>query len=318
MANKKINNIKLGALILLSIVLLFSGLFYVGRQENLFSNIFYLNAYFNDVKGLQEGDNVRYSGIDVGTVNDIEIISDTLVKVRFGIRKNIARFIKEDSHAEIGTEGLMGNKILIVYPGSPQSESIEENEQIPVNTTLDFDELMAELGNATNKINEITTNINKITRKLNSGYGLLGKLLNDTIIPDQMDILGDNAVEASKEIRAISAKLNRGEGDLGKLLNEDQVSKSLMGSMNKVDSLTMETKKLTERLNLIANQVVHGKGVVNKLLYDSTFAEELDQSLNKIDETVVEIEQASEAVSSSWILRLFSKKEKKNKNNEDG
>ncbi len=318
MANTKLNNVKLGLLITGGIVLLFAGLFYVGRQQNLFTNVHYLNAYFNDVRGLQEGNNVRYSGIDVGTVDDIKIISDTLVKVRFSIRKNIARFVKEDSQAEIGTEGLMGNKILVVYPGSPDAESLKENGEVPVNPTLDFDDLMKELGNTSTKINEITTNINKITTKLNSGYGLLGKLLNDTVMPAQVDILGNNVLQASRNINSISEKINNGEGDLGKLLNNDEISESLNQSLKNIDSLGAEAERLTENLNMVTKQMIHGKGAVNKLLYDSVFAEKLDRSMEKIDETVVEIKQASEAVSESWILLLFSGKDKKEKEKKGG
>lgn len=311
MATKKFNNAKLGLLIVTGLILLFAGLFYVGRQQNLFTNVHYLNAYFNDVRGLQEGNNVRYSGIDVGTVDDIKIISDTLVKVKFGVRKSIARFVKEDSHAEIGTEGLMGNKILIVYPGSPDAESIEEYGEVPVNPTLDFDDLMKELGSASNKISEITTNINRITTKLNSGYGLLGKLLNDTVMPEQVDMLGTNVLQASRNINTITTKINRGEGDLGKLVNDDQLSKSLEESLQHIDSLVTQTEQVSQKLNLITNQVIEGEGVIHKLLYDSVFANEVDHSVEKIDETVVELKQASEAVSESWILRLFSGKNKK-------
>ncbi len=318
MANTKLNNVKLGLLIAGGLLLLFAGLFYVGRQQNLFSNVHYLNAYFNDVRGLQEGNNVRYSGIDVGTVDDIKIISDTLVKVRFSVRKNIARFVKEDSQAEIGTEGLMGNKILVLYPGSPGAESVKEYGEVPVNPTLDFDDLMKELGSASNKISEITSNINRITNKLNSGYGLLGKLLNDTIMPEQVDILGDNVLQASRNINSITRKINNGDGDLGKLLNDDEVSESLNRSLRSIDSLGAEAERLTENLNMVTKQVIHGQGVVNKLLYDSVFADELDHSIQQIDETVVEIKQASEAVSESWILRMFSGKDKKKKKKKDG
>lgn len=313
MANKKLNNVKLGLLIIAGLILLFAGLFYVGRQQNLFSNVFYLNAYFNDVRGLQEGNNVRYSGINVGSVDDIKIISDTLVRVRFSVRKNIARFIKQDSHAEIGTEGLMGNKILIVYPGSPGAESIEEYGEVPVNPTLDFDELMKELGSASNKISEITTNINRITSKLNSGYGLLGKLLNDTIIPDQLDLLSTNVLQASRNVNTLITKINRGEGELSKLVNDDQLSRSLEASLQRIDSLTIETERVSRKLNTITRQVIEGDGVINKLLYDSVFANEVERSVEKIDETVVEIKQASQAVSESWFLRLFSGKGKKKK-----
>jgi phospholipid/cholesterol/gamma-HCH transport system substrate-binding protein len=313
MANQKLNNVKLGGLIIAGLFLLFAGLVYIGRQQNLFSDVYYLNAYFNDVRGLQEGNNVRYSGIDVGTVNDIAIISDTLVKVRFSVREEVAKFIKKDSHAEIGTEGLMGNKILIVYPGTPQAEKVKENGEVPVNPTVDFDDLMKEIGGATNKLRNITSNIDRITTKLNTGYGLLGKLLNDTVMPKQVDLISDQTLEASQNLNAITQKINRGEGDLGKFLNDDHVTDNMNESFRKIDSLTAETKRLTEKLNRVAAQVVEGNGVINKLLYDSTFAQELDQSVKKIDETVVEIKQASEAVSSSWILRMFSKEDNKNK-----
>jgi phospholipid/cholesterol/gamma-HCH transport system substrate-binding protein len=52
---------------------------------------------FKSVSGLEVGNNVRFSGINIGTVDEIELITDTSVLVALVIRKEFQQFIKTDA-----------------------------------------------------------------------------------------------------------------------------------------------------------------------------------------------------------------------------
>jgi phospholipid/cholesterol/gamma-HCH transport system substrate-binding protein len=125
MKNSIANKIKLGMFISLGIAVLIITIYFIGERQQLFRNTFHLSGVFKDVAGLQAGNNVRLSGINVGTVENISLVSDTSVRVDFIIDENTRKFIKKDAVATIGSEGLMGNKVLIITPGTGGKTVIE-------------------------------------------------------------------------------------------------------------------------------------------------------------------------------------------------
>src|SRR3954466_1888744 len=94
---------RLGLFIAGALVLFLAGIFIIGRQKNLFNPVFRLTTTFHSISGLQVGNNVRFSGINVGTVDNIKIINDSSVKVDMLIKKEIQQFIKADCEAAIGS-----------------------------------------------------------------------------------------------------------------------------------------------------------------------------------------------------------------------
>ena len=113
---------------------LLSAIYFIGEKQQLFRSTFRLTGVFKDVGGLQAGNNVRLSGINVGTVKNIIIISDSSVKVGILIDESTRKFIKKDAVAIIGSEGLMGNKVLIINPGTGGKKEIENNDVIQTAT----------------------------------------------------------------------------------------------------------------------------------------------------------------------------------------
>src|ERR1700686_1656405 len=108
---------KLGIFVLSGLVLFVFTIYLIGRQKYFFGSTFHLQAQFKTVSGLKVGNNVRFSGINVGTVDQIELITDTSVMVNLVIRKKYQEFIKTDAKAGIGSDGLMGDKVLTISPG---------------------------------------------------------------------------------------------------------------------------------------------------------------------------------------------------------
>src|SRR6187401_796117 len=141
------HNIKLGIFIVAGILVLIVGLYLIGENRNMFGHTFKLYANFQDVKGLQTGNNVRYAGIDVGTVKKIEILADTMVRVELSLEERLKKLIRKNSMTSIGTDGLMGNTLLNIAPGTSASPLVNDGDELasihPVNTdemlrTLDF------------------------------------------------------------------------------------------------------------------------------------------------------------------------------------
>jgi phospholipid/cholesterol/gamma-HCH transport system substrate-binding protein len=195
------NKIKLGMFVSLGIVILIMGIYFIGEKQQLFRNTFHLSGVFKDVSGLQAGNNVRFSGINVGTVKSIVIISDSTVKVDLLIDDKTRKFIKKDAVASIGSEGLMGNKILIITPGSGGKSIMEDNDVIATTPPLNMDDVIKSLNATINNASDITNDLSKITNNIQAGNGTIGKLLMDQKLADSFDSTFINLEQGSAGLR---------------------------------------------------------------------------------------------------------------------
>jgi phospholipid/cholesterol/gamma-HCH transport system substrate-binding protein len=187
MKKKTTNKIKLGVFISLGILIFILGIYFVGERQQLFRGTFRISCVFKDVAGLQVGSNVRFSGINVGTVNNTIIVSDTSVKVDILIDESTRKFIKKDALASIGSEGLMGNKILIINPGTGGMKEIENNDIIGTVQPINFDDVLLSLKRTIDNASNITTNLASITGNIESGKGTIGRLLMDHSLAQNFD-----------------------------------------------------------------------------------------------------------------------------------
>ena len=181
------NKIRLGIFISIGIAVFISGIYFIGERQQLFRSTFRVSGIFRDVAGLQAGNNVRFSGINVGTVEDIKIVSDTSVRVEIMIDENIRKFIKKDAFASIGSEGLMGNKILIINPGTGGKKEIENNDIVETAQPIDLDDIMMSLKKTIDNSSDITNNLTKITGNIQSGEGTIGRLLMNKSVAQNFD-----------------------------------------------------------------------------------------------------------------------------------
>ncbi len=180
------NKLKLGVFVTLGILLFIIGIYFVGKKRNLFDTTFGLRAVFKDVSGLQPGNNVRFAGINVGIIDNITIINDTSVRVDMQIQQDVRRFIKSDSRAVIGSEGIMGNKILIITPGS-SARVVKNNAFIATNAPINIDDILKNLKVTIENAAVITEDFAKVTQSISSGKGTVGKLFMDSTFAKDID-----------------------------------------------------------------------------------------------------------------------------------
>ena len=179
MKKTKSNEVKLGIFVSVGIALLIICIYFIGNRQHLFSTTFRITGVFNDVSGLQVGNNVRFTGINVGTVDNIDIISDTAVKVDMLIDEGVRKFIKKDAHAYIGSDGLMGSRIINISSGSGQGE-INKNATIATVTPISMDDIFKKLKSTADNAALITDDMAAITDNIRAGKGTIGKLFMDS------------------------------------------------------------------------------------------------------------------------------------------
>ncbi len=198
MQHESIHKIRLGVFVSIGIALLLTGIYFIGDTKKLFSNTFRVSAMFQNVNGLQVGNNVRFAGINVGTISDIEIITDTSVKVDMTIEVSSQKFIKKDAKAIIGSDGLMGNKILNISPGTNTAPEIKDNDMIGTTIPVNMDDMLLKLKSTVDNASSIATDMAAIMGNIRSGKGTVGKLFMDTIFAENLDRTIVNVKQGTK------------------------------------------------------------------------------------------------------------------------
>jgi phospholipid/cholesterol/gamma-HCH transport system substrate-binding protein len=190
--------VRLGLFIAVGLAVFVIAIFIIGKQKNLFNPVFKLSTTFYNISGLEVGNNIRFSGINVGTVDNIEIINDSTVQVDMLIRKNVQQFIKTDCEAGIGSAGLIGDRILIITQGSSDAPLAEDGQQIFSKEPVETDAIMTSLKVTTDNAVIISTQLAAIMININSGTGTLGRLIQDSTIAENINQTVVNLKKSSK------------------------------------------------------------------------------------------------------------------------
>jgi phospholipid/cholesterol/gamma-HCH transport system substrate-binding protein len=224
--------IRLGLFIAGGIALFVFAIFIIGKQKNLFDPVFEISATFSNISGLKVGNNIRFSGIDVGTVDDITIINDSTIKVDMLIEKHVQQFIKSDCIASIGSEGLIGDRLIVITHGSPDSPIVKEGQQLASVEPVETDAIMASLQVTAGNAEFISAQLAEIIFNINSGKGTIGRLIQDTVIAADMSELMNNLktssesldenMEAAKHNFLLKGYFKKKEAAAAKLLKEQE------------------------------------------------------------------------------------------------
>ncbi|MDB5284382.1 MAG: hypothetical protein JWO06_3457 [Bacteroidota bacterium] len=225
--------VRLGLFIAGGLALFVLAVFVIGKQKNLFNPVFKLNATFANVSGLQVGNNVRLSGINIGIVDDIKIINDSTVKIGMVIRKDIKEFIKTDCEVAIGSEGLIGDRLVVISNGSSEAPEVKEGQSLESSEPVEMDAIMASLQVTAGHAEVISEQLAEIMVKVNNGKGTLSRLIQDSSIANNLSqtIVNlkssskglDENMEAAKHNFLLKGYFNKkAKADAKKKLEEDQ------------------------------------------------------------------------------------------------
>ena len=190
--------IRLGLFIAGGLALFVIAIFIIGKQKNLFNPVFKLTTTFYNVSGLQVGNNIRFSGINVGTVDNIDIINDSTVRVDMLIKKEVQKFIKTDCEAGIGSAGLIGDKLLVITQGSTEAPVVKDGQQIGSKEPVETDAIMASLEVTAANAEIVSNQLAEIMIRVNSGKGTIGRLIQDSTIAENLSATIVNIKKSSK------------------------------------------------------------------------------------------------------------------------
>ncbi len=197
--------VRLGLFVAGGFLLFALAIFLIGKQKNLFNPVFKLTTNFYNVSGLQVGNNVRFSGINVGTVDNIKIINDTTISVDLIVQKHVRQFIKTDCQAAIGSEGIIGDRILVITQGTSSAESVKDGQTLTSQEPVETDAIIKSLHTTALNAEVITEQLAEIMTQINSGKGTLGRLIQDTTISANIN---QTIINLKKSTKGLDENMN--------------------------------------------------------------------------------------------------------------
>ncbi|MEL1255352.1 MlaD family protein [Flavobacterium sp. DGU38] len=189
---------KLGMFVTIGLLLFVLAVYFIGKQKNLFGSTFRITSSFKTVSGLEVGNNVRFSGINIGTVDEIQLANDSTVIVGMVIKDEIREFIKTDAKASIGSDGLMGDKVLTITPGVKSQKIIENNGQIASVNGIEMNDIMKSVKKSMDNVSIISEELAVFSHSMNNGNGALAKLMRDPGMANAMDKTLNNLEKGTK------------------------------------------------------------------------------------------------------------------------
>lgn len=326
MEKKTIDNIKLGTFVSAGLLFLVVLLYMIGKNMSLFGDTYVLKARFENAQGLVVGNNVRYSGIQSGTVKEIKIMNDTTIEVTLLVEKKMMAIIRKNAIVSIGTEGLVGNKVVNIIPRRKQAPLAEEGDILFAKRSVDADEMLQTLSQTNNDVAVIAADLKITIQRINTSNALWN-LLNDKSIPENFRVSVANILAATGNAGKLVNNLNdivmdmkNGKGSAGAILRDSSFAKNLNEAILKIKSVGDNVDSLSHEISLVVagvrQDVNSGRGPVNALLKDSAIVIKLNGSLSNIEKGTDGFNQNMEALKHNFLFRGYFRKLEKEKENE--
>lgn len=312
-------NIKLGAFVLIGIVLFFTAIAFMGKQGTMFNKTFTVSAVFKNVEGLKDGDAVWLSGVRIGIVKKVSIIDEGRVIVSLSLRERQNEFIKKDATATIGSDGLVGNKIVVIRPGTAR-QIIHDEDTINSFSPTDTQELFNLAKDVGTNTKSITEDLKLITAKLNKGEGIVGELIHEGELSTEvrqlinsLKMASQNTNRATADLQRTMHEINSGDGLLTKLIRDSTYVDSFEKTLANVKEVGENSKVISSNLKNIITKMNNDDNAIGVLLADTTFAKKLRKTLDNAQSASVKLDENMEALQHNFLLRGYFRRQAKEK-----
>lgn len=317
---KTSNKIKLGLLVLAGTILLIVTLYLVGSKQNLFSRTIPVYVRFNNVNGLLPGNNVRFAGIAIGTVQDVFISDDSTVVVKMVIRQDATRYIRKNSFAEIGSDGLMGNRLINISSASiAPSNAVEPGDTILARQPLATDDMMRTLSSTNDNVLVITSDLRKVVKRVNESTAIWD-LLADSMAAENvrrtlrnLETASSMAGQMSYDAEMILTDLRKGNGMAGKILTDDTMATDLSVLVENLRLASDTARIAIDNMSQFMRDLNMTPGPLGVLARDTVMAQDIKSMISNLDKSTSLLNENLEAMRSNFLFKRFFKKKDKQK-----
>ena len=309
---------RVGFFVVSGTILLVVALYFIGNRQHIFSKNLQVNAVFQNVNGLQVGNNVRYSGVIVGTVGKIEMLGESKIVVQMMVEEKTSRFIKKDAIATIGSDGLVGSMVVNILPGNKKLHPIVSGDTIKTYSKIGTDDMLSTLNVTNENAALLTADLLNITQKILKGEGALGVLISDSTMSKDIQTtlanLKKTSIEANRLFRAINQKvdaIDMKQSAAGVLLNDTIVGNQMRNTVLNLEKSSIDISITAKRLEQMILRIDTSDSAFNYLMKDEQLPLTVDSTLNEIKEASEKLNQNMEALKHNFFFRGYFKKQER-------
>ncbi|MFM9944006.1 MAG: MlaD family protein [Bacteroidia bacterium] len=304
-----------GVFIIVGLLFLLAGVLTIGNLHETFKRKIKVTVLFDDVNGLQPGNNVWFSGVKIGTVSKLKFMEKSQVRVIMKIDEMAVPYIRKDAKVKISTDGFIGNKILVIYGGTEKQPQVVEGDTLGIEKTFSTEDMMNTFQENNKNFLVISDNLKMISIKLANGEGSIGKLLKDETLYNSiaattasLQQASTNAKQMITTLSVFSAKLNNKGTLANQLVTDTVVFNSLKRSVVQIQNISDTAKQLMSNLKLAST---NSKSPLGVLLHDEQTGAELKSAITNLESSSKKLDEDLEALQHNFLLRKYFKKKAK-------
>jgi phospholipid/cholesterol/gamma-HCH transport system substrate-binding protein len=312
--------ITVGIFLSIGLVIFILGVFTLGGQKKSFAKNITISAVFGDVSGLKKGNDIWFSGVKVGTISEIKFVGISKVAVKMKIDEKTQQYIHRNSGVRISSDGLIGNKIIVIDGGSPQAPIVQDGDVLQAEKLTSMDDMIKTLQVNNQNLLAITTDFKVLSHRILEGKGTVGALLADNTMGMQLknSMLNLQAATASAahlatELDKFSNKMNTKGGFADKLLTDTTTFNRIKAAASQLQQAASNASVLTNNLNKASNKLNSTDNALGVLLNDPKGAVQVQTTLNNLQQSSVKLNDDLEAVQHNFLLKGFFNKKAKAK-----
>jgi len=268
--------------------------------------------------GLQKGNNIWFARMKVGTVKTIGFTDSAQVKVEMKIDAKSGHFIKKDAKVKIGSDGLIGNRIILIYGGTKGTTTVEPGDILQTETPLNSAQMMNTLVESNKNLSAITDNLKLVSTMMAEGEGTVGQLLTDDSLGDQLKVTAATLRYSSDNIRLLTMNLADFTANMQRkgVLANDLVSDTVFFSRLKDASLQIQqasinAKSLTDNLNDVSYKLRDSSNLAGVVFQDQQTADNLRTTVENLQLGTKKFEENMEALKHNFLFRGYFRKKTK-------
>lgn len=317
MSKSTSQKIRVGVFVIIGTIVLIVALYFIGSRQHIFTKNIKLHSVFENVSGLQIGNNVRYSGINVGTVTKIEMQEVGKIIIQMSVEEKASSFIKKDAVASINSDGLVGSMVVNISPGIEQQElTVTSGDTIQSYNSASTESMLKTLNKTNENAALLTADLLKITNQILEGESTLGMLISDTLLAKdihqtivELKKTSEGTNLAMSKINNIISKVNYDESAAAVILSDTTAANQIRNIFANLETSSEEVNTVTENLEEYIEELKTGKGALNHFTQDEDFVKEVDSTMIQIKEASEKLNQNMEALQHNFFFRGFFKKQ---------
>jgi phospholipid/cholesterol/gamma-HCH transport system substrate-binding protein len=310
--------VTVGIFILLGGIFLIAALYMVGEKRNSFEKTFRLNALVDNASGLQKGNNIWCSGVKIGIVKKVRLIRYDKVLVSMNIDKESQELIYKDAKAKIGTDALVGNKIVIIYGGSPAISPVRQGDTLFSETRPDKDQMMNTLNESTKNLSEITGDFKIVSKRMAEGQGTIGRLLTEDSLMNILQLTAERLQMGSLQVQKMAtdvsdftAKLHTKGVLANELVTDTSFFSKLKGAAEQIQEASENAKELTNNLKNISYNLKDSSNLAGVVFNDTATANNMRLTVENLQAGTKKFDENMEALQHNFLFRGFFRKRAK-------